>query len=200
MVISLLLVTGICVRVVSSKNTQPSKSVDLTQLPLQTGGWSGKEIPVEEGVNAILETDAVLMRQYERGKDIIIVAIVFYKDSRIALHLPESCLSGKGSILTERATERVVLSSGEEFLTTKIVTKNDSFSNYILYYFEAEGTRTNSYQLLRWQMMLNKLRKQSSSGALIRISTPFVKDEERAEKTVKEFLSEFTPHITAQIK
>lgn len=174
-------------------------NVDISRIPLSIGDWQGEEIPIEKNIKDILETDAVLMRKYSnikiKGQEIIL-AIVYYKDNRVALHLPESCLSGQGSRLTERGQVGISIPGEKDFLATKIITTSDRGDMLILYYFETGGIRTNSYQTLRWHMLKNKLKLRSNSGALVRFSAPIKTDKDETLKTLKRFITEAGPVLS----
>ncbi len=77
--------------VIQSKQSKQKTEIDLSKIPLDIGEWRGKEIPIDKQTKDILETNSVLIREYTNSKDdAISLAIVYYKDSRIAFHLPES--------------------------------------------------------------------------------------------------------------
>lgn len=152
----------------------------------------GEEITIDKETKDILETDSVLMRKYvNANKDEIVLAIVYYKESRVALHLPESCLLGHGSRLTNREFEKIRLSNGEIFYSTKLTVKNDSGNNLVVYFFEAGGLKSRSYLSFRWQILLNKLKRNSSSGALVRFSINAGGDDLQNKLNIlKDFISE----------
>jgi EpsI family protein len=167
-------------------------SINLNQIPYNIGSWRGKAIPVEEQVSAILETDAVLMREYKKGQDKIWLAIVYYKDSRVALHLPESCYTGEGSQIVETGVEEV----DTDLRANKILVKGDKGNQIVLYYFDTGGYKTSHYQSFRWHMMLNQLYHKPNSGALLRFSINYQgKDIEGNLRKLKEFMKEAVPAI-----
>lgn len=153
------------------KNPLRHTNVDISKIPLNIGEWQGKEIPIDKKISAILETSSILMREYSNGKDSVDLAIVYYKDSRVALHLPESCYTGQGSHIVKRETEEISTLGLKDFYANKLLLKGNKGNQVILYYFETGSMRTNSYLALRWQMILNKLNSKRTSGALVRFST-----------------------------
>jgi hypothetical protein len=46
---------------------------------------------------------------------------------------------------------------------------------------------------MRWQMMLNKLKSKSNSGALVRFSTPIGQNPDETLKILKKFVNEIGP-------
>lgn len=185
-VVSLLIMTGAVAVGLNYFGAKTVTNVDLSKIPMQINGWQGKGIPVESDVNAILETESVLMREYKKGNDVVWLAIVYYKDSRVSLHLPESCYTGQGSQIVERGIEKV----NTQITANKFVLKGNKGNQIVLYYFESGDFRTHSYRALRWNMIMNKLRRKSNSGALVRYSVPIAKSQGETLKRLKEFISE----------
>jgi len=145
-------------------------NVDISKIPLNIGEWQGEDIAIDKKTKDILETESVLMRKYVKGDNSVWLAIVYYKDSRVALHLPESCYAGQGSHIVKRDKEKIDIPGLKSFYANKLVLKGNKGNQIILYYFETGDIRTGSYQSMRWQMMLNKLKAKSNSGALVRFS------------------------------
>lgn len=187
LLISILAVTGLIAIGLNYFGAKPATDVDLSTIPIKVNGWLGKEIPVEADVNAILETESILMREYRKGNDKIWLAIVYYKDSKVSLHLPESCYTGQGSQIVERGTEKI----NDQIIANKFVLKGDKGNQIVLYYFESGDYRTHSYQSLRWNMILNRLKRKSNSGALVRYSIPIGQDQEASQEKLKNFIAEF---------
>ena len=128
------------------------------KIPLNVGDWKGEDLSVDDETKNILETEEVLIRRYINSKEEkVFLSIVYYKDSRVALHLPESCLTGQGSRLIERKSERIEIDAHQNFLVNQIITTSPRGNQLVLYYFKAGNLQTNSYMALRWQMMKNKL-------------------------------------------
>ncbi len=177
---------------VQFKQPQEKKSIDISEIPFHIGEWKAEEIPVDKQTKDILETENILMREYVNSKgEKILLAIVYYKDSRVALHLPESCLMGQGSRLTDRKPEKIGISVDNYFYANQIVTKSNSGNNLVLYYFETGSLRTNSYFKFRWQMLLNKLNGRSTGGALVRFSKVVRENSLTNDlETVKRFMKE----------
>ncbi len=169
-------------------------SIDISKIPLYVGEWQGEEIAVDEKTKDILETDAVLMRKYSNPKgEEVILAIVYYKDSRVTLHLPESCYTGQGSHIVKRDIEEINIPKLKNFFANELVLKGDKGNQVILYYFETGSLRTNSYMAFRWQMMKNKIMARNNSGALVRFSTPIQQNLDKAIEILKQFIKEIVP-------
>ena len=176
------------------RSSEALTGADISCIPLKIGDWQGKDISIGEKTKDILETDSVLMRTYVNsdGKELLL-AIVYYKDSRVALHLPESCGLGQGSRIIERTKEKIILGGEYDFYANKLLFKSDKKSEVMLYYFETGNIRTSSYKTLRLNMMINKLRSKSNSGALIRFSASIKDDSNKTTEMLKQFIKEISP-------
>ncbi len=162
---------GLLVRTTQTIKGVAQPHIDLQRIPMKISGWEGENIPVSAEINAILETRNVLMREYNDGAGSeIVIAIVYYKDSRIALHLPESCLMGQGGKLVERKEVPVGFSDKTDVHAMQLLTVGTSEDYAIRYYFQTGEYITSSYLDFRKKMMWNKLGKVSRGGALVRFS------------------------------
>lgn len=174
--------------------------VDISKIPLKIESWTGKDFSVDRETKDILETDAVLMRKYtnQQGEEVFL-AIVYYKDSRVALHLPESCLMGHGSELTYRGVEEISIPNEKKFYANKLLININRINSIVIYYFETGDIRTSSYEAMRWQMILNKLKSKGNSGALVRFSAFIKENQEKTLAELKQFIKEAAPIISKSL-
>lgn len=99
--------TTIWVRSGYTFEVQPLKK-DLNDLPLQLEDYSGKDVPLDEGVRKILNADATLSRIYERpdGNWVSVHVSAWIRPesvSSVAPHNPKICYTNSGwKILEER--------------------------------------------------------------------------------------------------
>ena len=168
--------------------------VSINNVPLSIDGWQAEDFEVLEETEDILETSAIILRTYHKGPRKLFFSVVYYRRSRVAMHLPESCSVGQGEFIASR---KVIRPAGLEPMSAhQIVLGRDEGGEVIVYYFETEGLRTASYRSLRWNMVLRKLARKTSGAALVRFSTPIVSTEEEATSLIEEFMREAAPRIT----
>ena len=60
----------------------------VSKFPMQIGGWSGKDLTVEENAYAILETRNLILREYTKGNDKVYLYIIYSQDNRKVSHPP----------------------------------------------------------------------------------------------------------------
>jgi EpsI family protein len=192
LIIVLVFSAAIAVGVQIRMNPGMKGSLDISGIPLTLGEWKGVNIPVENDIKSILETDMVLMRQYAHdSENPVSLAVVYYKNSRVALHLPESCLMGQGSRLINRGTTKIALINDNSFEANTLLVSKDGFRILVLYFFETGNLRTNSYFNFRWRMLMNKLKGRETGGALIRFTTEVTgENDAKSLEKLKKFIGE----------
>ena len=66
------------------------------QIPLQLGKWRGTDVFLPENIYEILETRAIIHRSYQIEDQRVFLSLVFYPETKVDFHAPESCLGGLG--------------------------------------------------------------------------------------------------------
>lgn len=173
---------------------------NLSGLPMTIGAWQGEDVGVDNATLDLLESNAVLVRKYTKEGRSVWLALVYYGDNRVALHLPENCSIGTGTDILDRQTVTVAITGKGNLLVNELVTGGRQQTNIILYYFQAGDLMTPSYAGMRWRMIKNFLKNRTSSGALIRCSIVVERGEEEALDTLKDFLGTAAPVVFSQLQ
>jgi EpsI family protein len=116
----LMLVFGIGYRVLAARlaapvNTTALSAEELRRLPLQFGGWTGQEVPLDEAIVRATDTDAYINRRYSRQNNLESVCLYIaygVKPRDLMPHRPEVCYTGSGWILMDRSSADLPLSAG----------------------------------------------------------------------------------------
>jgi hypothetical protein len=106
----LMLVSGSGFRVLATRlaapvDTNPIRIEALQQLPLQIGGWTGQDVPLDEAIIEATDTDALINRRYSRRGSLESVSLYIASGVRardLMPHRPEVCYTGAGWTLTDR--------------------------------------------------------------------------------------------------
>jgi len=116
----LILVYGLGYRVLAARlaapvNTPSIRPAALERFPLQIGGWTGREVPMDEAIVRATDTDAHISRRYSRHNGL--ESISFYvacgvRARDLMTHRPEVCYTGNGWTLTDRRSIDLPLSDG----------------------------------------------------------------------------------------
>lgn len=170
----------------------------IGKIPYSIGGWKGEELSLDSSVYEILETKAIIHRTYTLHNKNILLSIVYYPETKVSFHAPELCLGGKGNRIQSSAKKIHIDYNGDTVnLDINMIVQEKSEDRQLVYYFYKAGPFiANSYIKLRFAMTLSKFTERKKSGALIRVSTPIIQDnqEEASQKLIK-FIEEIYPYI-----
>jgi EpsI family protein len=170
------------------RSTEQSGTVDIFALPSTVGHWQATEVPVDDNIKNVLETQSVLMRDYSDGINTVLLTIVYYNDSRVALHLPESCYTGQGSEVVGKGKENM-----GDFTANKFLLEGNKGNKLVLYYFETGSVRTDSYAAMRLAMLKSRLTGNDHGCALVRLSIIRSGDTTEELSKIKRFAKEIAP-------
>ena len=201
-VILLLAITAGIVRVVSydTYNNPEQGLTAIAQIPMQFGEWQGKDMPLEENIYEILETRSIIHRSYSSptGKSVFL-SIVYYTETKVDFHAPESCLGGQGFRVHKEDKTVIVRQNGQNtpIRLNQLLRKEEGVDSTLIWYFYKAGDFLGEdYLSLRVSLALNKLASEAKSGSLIRISTPVENGgEEQAEKLLEGFVGGIYPYV-----
>ena len=170
----------------------------IGMIPHTIGGWKGKDLPLDSGVYELLETKSIIHRSYTLHGTNILLSIVYYPETKVDFHAPESCLGGKG-IRTQSSVKRVQLDyNGETVdLNINMILREHGEDKQVVYYFYKAGPFIgSSYIKLRFAVAFNKFSSREKSGSLVRVSAPVVQgDQEETSRKLIEFIRELYPYV-----
>lgn len=175
--------------------SQGASAPSLESIPLHVGLFHGQDMPVENSVKDILETPNVIMRRYygPEGEEIDF-SIVYYEGHPVMFHMPEGCMTGKGSVII--ADERESLGSygdeDEPLIANKLILQQPDGKEHVYYFFIVGDLITPSYTKMRLYLMSEYLKERQAGAALVRFSTRVALDtsQEDAEEAL-EILNHF---------
>lgn len=170
----------------------------LEGIPLRMGEWVGRDVHLDEQIYRILETRSIIHRVYSAPGNEVLLSIVYYPETKVDFHAPESCLGGKG-IKIEKSPRRISFSNEGKKLEVELnqLLWDQGPDKTLVYYFYKAGDFVgNSYLRLRLALAANKVVSNNKSGSLIRISTSNQPGEEnRSAEVLAEFMGELYPHV-----
>jgi EpsI family protein len=146
-------------------NSHHKTAADISNIPMTIGDWKSEDVPVYDETRNVLETDAILMRNYHNAGKQVLLAVVYYRDSRVALHLPESCYTGQGSQIVERGREKI-----GNFYANRFLLEGNKGNKMVMYYFLTGNYITGSYGSMRLKMMQNRILGKDTGCALVRLT------------------------------
>ena len=101
------------------------------------------------------------------------LSIVYYPETKVDFHTPESCLGGRGIEIKKSVKSITVMSGGQEVKIdlNQLIWQGEGKQRMVYYFYKAGQFLGQSYIKLRVNLALNKFRNTEKSGSLIRIST-----------------------------
>lgn len=176
---------------------------DLQKIPMQIGNWKGRDLPLNESVYEILETRAIIHRNYTDDKgNTILLSIVYYHDTKVDFHAPESCLGGKG----ERTTKRIVklfLPINKEIISlevAKIIASNADDQSVSYYFYKAGDFIGQNYFKMRLTLAENSLIRNDKSGSLVRITSNSTFGQIKKKEAINiKFLTAIFPFLVKKV-
>jgi EpsI family protein len=172
--------------------TSKGNGSSLKDFPINHGAWKGERIGMDKIVADILETDALVLNSYVKDREPVLLAIVYYPDAKVDFHMPEACYSATGVKINKRVRSITLNAMGTINLSELDILRGNS-KELVYYFFKSGNFIGNSYNRLRFNLVLNNLLSKEKSGALVRISTPVAGEADDADSRLTNFLNDFMP-------
>jgi EpsI family protein len=163
-------------------------TLKATQLPIELQDWVGREMPVEDYVKRILETDDVIQRNYvspKYGNAQVQMAVVFSADNRRVAHPPEVCYRGAG---WEVVDKRVIAREGLPPMVRVLFSAGSGHKDLVYYCYKAGNQMTANYYRQQLNIAAGQLCGRSTASALIRFSTSVGTSDADAEVYLQAFM------------
>jgi EpsI family protein len=174
----------------------------IEKIPQNIGKWRGYDIPVEDLIFEILETKSIIHRNYVSNKSNVFLSLVYYPQTKVDFHAPESCLAGQGVNISKSVNDIFINEGGQriKIIVNRLIRQNNDTDELLYYFYKAGDFIGPSYIKLRLALAMNKLSTKEKSGSLIRVSTPIESNNvEYAQAILKEFIEALYPFIIKAI-
>jgi exosortase D (VPLPA-CTERM-specific) len=203
---TLLLASGAVLAYRSRSPETIPPHLSLADFPIQIGAWSSKEIPVDASTREILGRDDTLWRLFFDPKALqpYVELFVDYASEQSPAddrHSPSRCLPGSG---WQPVQKRQIQLKGPEvapFLVNEYIVAKGNDRQLVLYWFQGRNRAiANEYQEHMY-LVLDRILKNRTDGALIRINTPLLPDEsaEQALQRILPFANQVVPQLAHYI-
>jgi len=155
---------------------RPSLQLDTTPLqaiPSQLGPWQSDDMPLESGVESMLEADYNLQRRYEHDLgDVVWVYLGYYGTGRGGRpeHTPRACFQAHGWEIEDHE----LIDAGDGLRVNEMVVSRDGDKQLVHYWFRSfrrTGLRGGIDQML--DHLVGRVFYARADGSLVRLSTGF---------------------------
>ncbi len=158
----LMLVSTAAYRVLAARlaapvNASPIPPAALERFPLQIGGWTGQEVPLDEAIVRATDTDAHINRRYSRhngSESILLYVACGVKARDLMPHRPEVCYTGAGWTLIDKRSMELPLSDGMELPCMALQFSRGTLNTkktILLNYYIVDGQYCRDVSLLRFK-------------------------------------------------
>lgn len=174
----------------------------IEKIPISLGKWRGDDVPFEDLVYEILQTRAIIHRNYKSEEGSVFLSLVHYPQTKVDFHAPEGCLAGRGVNISKTQKEIYINKNGKNLKlgVNQLVRQTETSEELIYYFYKAGDFVGPSYLELRFSLAMNKLTNKEKSGSLIRVSTPLtISGKKKAEMRLKEFIEDLYPLLIEHI-
>ena len=166
--VALLLATGSYVVLHPPENLALGGTV-LASCPTRFGDWNGTELSFEEAVVEELKADDLLIRRYEKGKEIAWLCVVYHRNRRYGAHDPRVCYESQGYIVEREAQARIRDGSPAGLAVNRFVADRTHDRRLVYYWWATRGLATADAGAFRRAMAVAGVLDQRSWGAFVRV-------------------------------
>jgi exosortase D (VPLPA-CTERM-specific) len=184
----------------------------FAQFPMSLpGGWNGRPDRLEREVVATLAVDDYIIANYVRAGEPWVNFYTAYYDSQSggqSSHSPRTCIPGGGWKITEfdeisvaqlapnagsiaDQSASMPMASPPPIKVNRAVIQKGEHRQLVYYWFRQRGRLMTSEVAVKWFILQDGITRQRSDGALIRLVTPVLPNEDikQADHRLVAFLS-----------
>lgn len=184
---------GLSQRYAQAFESRPIAPGALDRLPLEIGGWQGKDSPMTNAVIEATDTDAHLNREYTRTDGSRVALFIGYggRFRDLMPHRPEVCYPGAGWTRTESpATLELQTSDGplpcRVYRFSRGVLQTEAIT--VLGYYVLDGKHCADVSMLRKEAM--RLDQTARYVAQVQIASADIPLQGDSTEAVRQFASE----------
>ena len=176
----------------------------FVSFPDEIDPWQGRRSKLDQiyidGLRGM--TDYILTDYSDNAGNRINFYSAYYdaQSSGSSIHSPASCLPGGGwkiHSMQETVLQDVMLGEKPLSVNRALIQQGDS-KQLVYYWFQQRGHNMTNEYIVKWQLLLDSIRRNRTDGALIRITTAVRpgQDIDDAETTLKAFTRAILPELS----
>jgi EpsI family protein len=174
---------------------------ELIHFPLQVGGWTGVNIPMDAETREVLGDGDFLTRVYQRsGNEPYVDLFLAYLPTQrtgTTVHSPQHCLPGAGWLPVEHGLIQLPRPDGPPLTVNRYVIAKGLNRQLVLYWYQSHGRAIASEYWAKFYLVADSMRMNRSDCALVRVITPLGQSESIAagQQRVVEFTEGVLPSL-----
>jgi EpsI family protein len=174
-------------------------AAQLTTLPGQIGEWrSVQDLRLDPPTEKSLQADSYILRTYTRGALPVTLFVAYYGSQRSGhtIHSPLNCLPGTGWEWTDRRRETVLAEPGREIEVNRNLATRNRQQILVYYWYQSRGRAVASDYRNKVLLMRDALTMRRSDGALVRVTVPVDRDDQRSMADATTFIQDVFRPLT----
>jgi exosortase D (VPLPA-CTERM-specific) len=189
----------------AGQKAPPRKS--FSEFPLQLpGGWQGRVDRLAPDIVAMLAVDDYFVANYQRSRSApwvnFYTAYYGSQSGGESTHSPRTCIPGDGwAILRTEVVELPTQNALPALRVNRALIQKGDQRQLVYYWFQQRGRSMTGEFEVKWFILRDSLVDDRSDGALIRLVTPLIPNEDpaAAEVRLQDFVRNLQPHLAAYI-
>jgi EpsI family protein len=179
--------------------------LSLKEFPSEIGDWVlVREQRIDDHTMAVLQVDDYIMRTYSNSKyQTVSLYIGYFKTQKEGKnnHSPRQCLPGAGWYALETAPVmlRVTDHDPGQIPVNRYLMLKGNDTELFLFWYHGRGRQIASEYLTKVYLIWDKLTKNRTDGALIRINSSASSGPGEALQSQAEFIRSFYPILSKYI-
>lgn len=187
----------------------PSRPLD--QMPFVVDARTATDVPMDEEVLQVLGKGIFLNRLYkspdgDRSPGAVApigLFIGYFPTQRTgqSIHSPQNCLPGAGWSFLSSGIAELKSPSGQKYSVGEYLISDGRSTQEVLYWYRVHGRSVANDYKAKLYTLVDSIRYSRTDAALIRIITPVLPNENRAEAhdRVVKFAEQIVPVLPAYI-
>lgn len=151
-------------------------SEPLSKLPAAIAGWSGSDVPIDQGTLDVLGAGDFLSRVYTGGGNVqpIGLFIGYFPTQRtgVTMHSPKNCLPGSGWAFESSQYVNLRDANGTVHRVGEYIIADGENRQFVIYWYQAHGRSIANEYLAKVYLVIDAVRLNRTDGALVRVITP----------------------------
>jgi EpsI family protein len=189
-VTALMCLTAVVLQVRGDVDHVPP-STPLNEMPMQIDGRMATDVPLDQEVLDVLGKGVFLDRMYYAPKDSTIpgsqspisLFIGYFPTQRTgqSIHSPQNCLPGAGWSFLSSGVTQLTGPGGRKYTVGEYLISDGRSSQEVLYWYRVHGRSIANDYKAKLYTLADSIRYSRTDAALVRIITPMLPDESRAQ-------------------
>jgi EpsI family protein len=176
----------------------PSQPSQLASMPITTGNWKGKDVPVSQATASVLQASEVLLRDYIGADgEYVGLFIAYFRDQKYGsqIHSPRHCVPGGGWVV--ESLSRVPFALGDKQISVNRMTiAHKSEVTQMFYWFHTRSGDLASEYSLKLDLVKNSLLFSPTDAVIIRLTVPQQgKSPTECQQVAERFMRDILPDI-----